>query len=227
MTGPRSMWNRWCEAHDVSQSSVPLLDSDKNGYVRTTIVGTTNRRPILCRHPEMEQLLLNQASLLVDDWASGSRSYDGIIYMMFEAESDESITPLYIGKAETLGKGDGNLSANLQRIDRDRSKFARWGDNYQYHIGDLSAASLLGHPPDKISPKYVRWAKTLFDKAPVENPRLRQHVRFWAKAWQPSDVGIWAEMSPTKLTFLEYLLIGVASSIFGSQLLNTEGRNRT
>ena len=33
-------------------------------------------------------------------------------------------------------------------------------------------------------------------------------------------------MNPTKLTFLEYLLIGVASAAFGTQLLNTEGRNR-
>jgi len=33
-------------------------------------------------------------------------------------------------------------------------------------------------------------------------------------------------MSPTRLTFLEYLLIGVASSVFGDRLLNAEGRNR-
>lgn len=227
MTSTKSLWDRWCRVHDVAKQSVPLFDSDEVDRVRTTIIGTTNRRSILCRHREMEQLLIDQTSLLVDDWASGGRNYDGIIYMMLVVEHDRTITPLYIGKAEKLGKGDGNLSANVQRIDRDRSKFARWGDNYQYHIGDLSAASVHGHPPDKISPKYVRWAETLFEDTPVANPRLRRPVRFWAKAWKSSDIGIWSEMNPTKLTFLEYLLIGVASSIFGEQLLNSEGRNRS
>jgi hypothetical protein len=33
-------------------------------------------------------------------------------------------------------------------------------------------------------------------------------------------------MSPTRLTFLEYLLIGVASAAFGMTLLNDEGHNR-
>ena len=66
----------------------------------------------------------------------------------------------------------------------------------------------------------------LFDEIPTENPRLREDVRFWVKAWKTTDIGIWSEMSPTRLTFLEYLLIGVASSIFGDRLLNAEGRNR-
>ena len=174
----------------------------------------------------MDALMLQETALLVDDWKSKQNQYDGIIYMMFAPQTNGEILPLYIGKAETLGKGDGNLSANLIRIEKDRSKFARWGDNYQYHIGDLSAAALVGHPVDKISPKYSRWAADLFDEIPSENPRLREDVRFWVKAWRTTDIGIWSEMSPTRLTFLEYLLIGVASSIFGDRLLNAEGRNR-
>jgi hypothetical protein len=83
-----------------------------------------------------------------------------------------------------------------------------------------------GHPVDKISPKYSRWAADLFDEIPSENPRLKEDVRFWVKAWKTTDIGIWSEMSPTRLTFLEYLLIGVASSVFGDRLLNAEGRNR-
>ena len=170
--------------------------------------------------------MLRQTALLVEDWKSKQNQYDGIIYMMFTPQINGEILPLYIGKAETLGKGDGNLSANLIGIEKDRSKFARWGDNYQYHIGDLSAAALSGHPVDKISPKYSRWAADLFDEIPSENPRLKEDVSFWVKAWKTTDIGIWSEMSPTRLTFLEYLLIGVASSIFGDRLLNTEGRNR-
>jgi hypothetical protein len=30
----------------------------------------------------------------------------------------------------TLGKSEDNLSANLKNLSTDRSKFARWGDNY-------------------------------------------------------------------------------------------------
>ncbi len=226
MSTTLSLWNRWCEAQNVLAGSVPLFDCDDSRRVRTRRIGSSNPRPVLCRHPEMDALMLRQTALLVGDWKSKQNQYDGIIYMMFVPQTNGEILPLYIGKAETLGKGDGNLSANLVRIDKDRSKFARWGDNYQYHIGDLSAAALGGHPADKISPKYIRWAEVLFEDAPCEHPKLRQDVRFWAKAWKSSDVGIWAEMSPTRLTFLEYLLIGVASSVFGDRLLNAEGRNR-
>ncbi len=226
MSTTLSLWNRWCEAQNVLAGSVPLFDCDHSRRVLTRRIGSSNPRPVLCRHPEMDALMLLQTALLVDDWKSKQNQYDGIIYMMFVPQTNGEILPLYIGKAETLGKRDGNLSANLTGIEKDRSKFARWGDNYQYHIGDLSAAALAGHPVGKISPKYSRWAEDLFDEIPTENPRLKEDVRFWVKAWKTTDIGIWSEMSPTRLTFLEYLLIGVASSIFGDRLLNAEGRNR-
>ena len=63
------------------------------------------------------------------------------------------VVPLYIGKTETIGKSN-NLSANIENLHRDKSKFARWGDNYAYHIGDLSAATLPGHPIEKMTNKY-------------------------------------------------------------------------
>lgn len=226
MKAAKSLWDRWCEAQDVLNGSVQLFDCDDELRVHTRMVGLARQRSILCRHPDMNALILNETSKLVNDWSAKNGMFDGMIYMMFILGPDLGIVPLYIGKAETLGRGDGNLSANLHRLEKDRSKFARWGDNYQYHIGDLSAAALGGHPAEKISPKYTRWAEVLFEDAPCQRPKLRQDVRFWAKAWKSSDVGIWAEMSPTRLTFLEYLLIGVASSAFGSVLLNAEGRNR-
>jgi hypothetical protein len=72
------------------------------------------------------------------------------------------VAPLYIGKAETFGKGNGNISANIKGIEQDTSKFARWGDNYAYHIGDLSAVVLPGHDPKHIARKYQMWAAALF-----------------------------------------------------------------
>jgi hypothetical protein len=109
------------------------------------------------------------------------------------AEEAGHVVPLYIGKTETLGKGDGNLSANIKGIDKDTSKFTRWGDNNAY---------------------------------PSAAPVLQRPVYFWSKAWSSGEVGVLEELGPTKLTFLEYQIIGVASSAFGESLLNREGQNR-
>lgn len=180
---------------------------------------------ILRRHPEMEKLVIREAGLIIEDWENKNHEYDGLIYMMFW-KSGSKVIPLYIGKAESFGKGDKNLSVNVKNLATDKSKFARWGDNYAYHIGDLSAVTCAGHSSEKINFKYQRWANSLFDQAADQQLRLKEEVYFWMKAWKPSDVGIWKEMTPTRLTFLEYLLIGVASSIFEETVLNFEGRNR-
>ena len=86
----------------------------------------------------MEELVLVETDKLVADWESGTHQYDGLIYMIGYKE-DDIFTPLYIGKTESFGKGKSNLSVNIKNLHTDKSKFARWGDNYAYHIGDLSA----------------------------------------------------------------------------------------
>jgi hypothetical protein len=82
-----------------------------------------------------------------------------------------SVIPLYIGKAETIGRG-GQLSANLRNLYKSKDKFARWGDNYAYHIGDLSAAVLMGHHAQKTTPKYNAWASKMFKTAKTQHPQL-------------------------------------------------------
>jgi hypothetical protein len=220
------IWSRWCDLHSVAAKGVPLFSTHVDLKIETKEIGKATPRKILCRHPMMEELVLRETNVLVDDWRSGTLRYDGLIYMMFSRSSTGGILPLYIGKAETLGKGDGNLSVNLVNLRKDKSKFARWGDNYAYHIGDLSAAVLPGHPPEKRNLKYEAWARALFQNPCTEVPQLKQPVFFWGKAWQPTDASIWRDLSPTRLAFLEYLLIGVASMAFGRHLLNYEGRNR-
>ena len=172
----------------------------------------------------MEALVIEETDKLVDDWRSGKHRYDGLIYCMGWHE-DGIFMPLYIGKAETLGKGVSNLSANLKNLRTDRSKFARWGDNYAYHIGDLSACVLLDHRPERRVAKYKSWASTLFESAPSMTPKLRRSVFFWTRAWEVSGVGIWEDFGPTRVAFLEYLMIGVAS-MMSSSLLNREGSGR-
>lgn len=218
------IWNDWCAAHSIAQDGVPLFQTNHGEIVATKQIGRSPR-PVLLRDPDMEALVIQEANTLVTDWERGEHLYDGLIYMMFTLK-EQHVLPLYIGKAESIGKGDKNLSVNIKSLARDKSKFARWGDNYAYHIGDLSAAALTGHPPEKVNPKYTRWAAALFETVEDGNVRLHQRTYFWVKAWRSTDVGIWTEMRPMRLSFLEYLLIGVASSAFGTNVLNYEGRNR-
>jgi hypothetical protein len=167
-----------------------------------------------------------ETSKVVDDHKAGTGLYDGIVYMMY-TRGEVGVVPRYIARAETIGKTSGILSANLTRLASDTSKFARWGDNYAYHIGDLSSVVLPGHELAVQKEKYRSWATVLFEEISADRPRLRQPVFFWVKAWRKDDVGIWTEFGPTRLSFLEYLLIGIASSIFPGELLNREGHSRS
>ena len=209
----------------VTDNSALLFDADNSGIVVTKEIGQRNRRHVLCRSSDMENLVVSEVDKLVSDWEGNAHQYDGLIYMMYLLRNCK-VLPLYIGKTETIGRGLGNLSANIRNLSRDKSKFARWGDNYAYHIGDLSAVVLPGHDTTKITRKYQEWGRSLFADTQVENPKLKEPVFFWTKAWKSVDVGIWKEFGPTKLTFLEYLMIGVASSSFPELLLNVEGKNR-
>lgn len=78
--------------------------------------------------------------------------------MMHTRGGDAGVVPCYIGKAETIGKTSGVLSANLMRLTTDTSKFGHWGDNYAYHIGDLSSVVLTGHDATVQTEKYRSWA---------------------------------------------------------------------
>ena len=218
------IWDEFCSRLKIVDSCVTLFDS-KDLFVSTKTIGTKLIREVLKRHPAMEELIRFQTDILIDDWENQKDLYDGLIYMMFTLDSD-SPTPLYIGKTETIGKGNRNLSANIKDLHHDTSKFARWGDNYAYHIGDLSAVVLPGHQASKVTNKYTKWAQALFVESPSETPKLKQEVYFLTTAWKKSDIGPWEDFGPTRLTFLEYLLIGVASSVFPGDLLNSEGQNR-
>ncbi len=218
----RAIWQDFCCRFHVAQDAVPLFNADEQGRVLTRLIGRGEiQRSVLTRSLEMDALIRAQTHRLTLDWSSGRSRLDGLIYCMGLKQADDFV-PLYIGKAETTGKRNGNLSANLTRIATDTSKFARWGDNYAYHIGDLSACVLPGHPEGKLTGKYQQWAQALFVDSPSSAPQLRRPVYFWAKAWDRSDVGVWSELGSTRLTFLEYLLIGVASIAYPG-LLNREG----
>lgn len=220
----QAVWDKFCARFNIYESCVPLFTSDSDGNVQHKCIGRGNtQRPVLVRSDECEAMILSVTDQLVEDWtSSGAEQFDGMIYMMGWKEASRFV-PLYIGQAGTLGKKEGaNLSANIINLHKVKRNFARWGDNYAYHIGDLSACVLPGHAEDKKSPKYQAWAKCLFVDGTT---KLRQPVYLWATAWAKSQVGIWEDFGPTSLGSLEYQLISVAGGI-SPNLLNREGVSR-
>lgn len=221
MDNKRNLWNEFCEKYQVISIGVPLFQTIDNVKVDVFPYGA-NGRLMLKRSDEMEALVRQQSAIVVNDYQRGTNQYDGLIYMLFWKVNNE-ITPLYIGKAEKYGKKGGNLSENLKG---DSGKFCRWGYNYAYHIGDLSAIVCPDHLAEKRTRKYEKWADKLFETVQTDKPVLRQEVYFWISPWSKNWTGVWKDFGQTSLTFLEYLLIGLASEVFPESLLNDEGVNR-
>lgn len=216
------LWNQFLEANRVVEDSVPLFATE-NGLVNAIDYGK-NKRKILERSSDMESLMRGIGESLCEEHASGDVKSSGILYLMFRMK-DDRVVPLYFGKAEIFGKGDKNLSTNISDLKSGNGKFGRWGYNYAYHLGDLSAVTLPGHPESKQTKKYADWRDSLFDIG-EDGIALKGDIRFWACAWTPDRQSIWNNYGSTRLAFEEYLLIGVASDLFPNALLNREGRNR-
>jgi hypothetical protein len=149
MNNHQQLWNQFCTTNNIATNKVPLFETSFDLAVKTKQIGKPNPRNILCRSPEMDTLIRAECAKLIDDWKQKAFAYDGLIYMML-AEEPEGVVPLYIGKAETLGKKGRKLSDNIKGVRTSTWLFARWGDNYAYHIGDLSAAVLQGYDPKSL-----------------------------------------------------------------------------
>jgi hypothetical protein len=217
------LWQRFTSQHDIVSGCVPLFET-KEGQIATMPYGRDGRI-VLKRSTPMEGLMRELGRQLIWQHQESKISHDGILYMMLQREEDR-IAPLYIGKAELFGKGDKNLSANISDLKSGNGKFGRWGYNYAYHIGDLSAITCPGHAATKKTIKYAAWRDQLFqNNDDVITPK--SEIMFWATLWGPSSQSVWLDYGSTKLAFEEYLLIGVASDVFPAILLNREGRNRS
>ena len=221
-------WRDFCSRMNITSDGVQLFDADEDLCVSVREVGKNTKRSLLTRSSEMEEMVVAGADKVVGDHDRRGNAFDGLIYMMFWLDDGGEVIPLYIGKTEKFGQGARNLSANITRLRGSKNKFARWGDGYQYHIGDFSAA-VLAHAPSKITDKYSEWSDRLFVQVPAmppEKPKLKRPTYFWMKPWSNAEIGPWEDFGATNLTFLEYLLIGVASTAYPETLLNKEGQNR-
>jgi hypothetical protein len=216
------VWQSWITEHVNTSDPVPLFATE-DGVVQIKQHGRDNR-PILERSPEMESMLRMEAGKVVEDWKGDGDTYEGVIYMMYVLR-DGDVVPRYIGKAGKYGRDGERLSANLKGIESGTNKFARWGDGYAYHLGELSSALLDHHQNPEVnkdSPapgKYQRWADELFVDG---TRRLEEPVYFWTKAWRVDDAGPFYGFE-TKLEALEYQLINLASDLYPSELFNSEG----
>lgn len=218
----QALWDAFCAEHRIAETGVPLFATSSDGTIEVFAYGRDGR-PMLRRAAEMEALLAGTVEQVL---ASPSAVAEGVLYLMHWLNAAGRVVPLYVRKAGRYGR-TGGVSANLITIRANTGKFARWGYNYAYHMGDLSAAAVPGHAADKVTFKYRRWAARLFINAVAEAPRQRLPVRFWCTAWGPASRNIWLEFGSCPLAFAEYLLIGVAGLLFPGELLNDEGVNRT
>lgn len=219
----RDVWDSWIDEYVDVDFPVPLFETDQSGVVQTKRYGRDNR-PILKRSRQMEDLLRREGWKVVEDWQASGDTYEGVIYLMYTLD-DGTVVPRYVGKAGMYGRDGERLSANLKSIRTNNSKLARWGDGYDYHIGDLSSV-VLDHQNDNSvkrdsAPpgKYKRWASALFEP---ETRKLHQPVYFWARAWREDDTGPFYDFE-TGLEALEYNLINLGSDLYPDKVLNSEG----
>lgn len=216
------LWNKFCDEFQVRDEMVPLLDTI--ALSAQTMRYGRDQRLVLKRSAAMDNLVIREVKKVLLDFNSHTDKYAGLLYMMCWIRENQ-VYPLYIGKSEKFGRQGNNLSANIKEIERNQGNFCRWGYNYAYHLGDLSAVVCPGHPAVRQMPKYRTWAERIFQPGtwPSKNPVLCQPLWFWMTAWPTNAVGIWKEYGVTRLTFQEYLLIGLASEVFPDSLLNIEG----
>jgi hypothetical protein len=190
---------------------VPLFEVNEELVVNTKLLGKKERRTLV-RNKLIENAIIGlvEGNLDREDW-------DGLLYIMGKGEK-ESFIPLYIGKAEKKGVKHP-ISVNIANLRKDKSKFARWGDNVAYHIGDLSHA-LFGFEaykqPDK---KYKKWANVLFSS--FEKPTLKEPIYLYLLPWYKGNEGI--SGLQCSLPALEKELISLASVYYKDSLLNIDG----
>ena len=210
MHNAASKLRRWLSAFPGTRY-VPLFDSFDEHRVKSYEPASGKRR--LCRSPAMEHEIITMVAKGLE-----RPSWRGLIYVMAWGDF-EHLRPLYIGKAGRFGKSEGKLSANLKNLQSDKSKFARWGDGNDYHIGDLSQALYGWSAYKEPSQKYLRWAEVLFaERSPL---RLREATSVLLVPWDEGHRGI--DGAECSVETAEGQAIDLAIAEFGEIVLNVQG----
>ena len=199
---------------DTPHQLVPLFDTD-GLCARTHVLGKGQRR-ILRRHAEMEAAVID----VVESGLKGPE-FTGLIYLMGWGATVDRFMPLYVGKAGRAGKKHP-LSHNIVKLRTDKSKFARWGDGTDYHIGDLSQALFGWSAYREATDKYKRWAEMLFvNPANPEQPTLREEAYLILVPWLTTSTK--PDGKSATVEEAEETIIDLALSEFEEVVLNVAG----
>lgn len=167
----------------------------------------------LRRHPQMEQTIIDLVEKGLED-----PDWEGLIYMMGWHDLPHFV-PLFVGKTERRGIRR-QVSENIRSIRTNTSAFARWGDNIDYHIGDLSHALFRSKAYREPKKPYERWAATLFETP--GSTHLVQPVFLYAAPWYTYSTGPYGSVCSVKQVTQE--LIDLAYTRFPATLLNAHRR---
>lgn len=127
----QALWDTFCRRFNVVGGCVPLFAVDDHNNVEVKKIGKAQRMGLV-RSQGCESMIMAVADQLVPDWTSGTKRFDGMLYMMGRKQSG-SFVLLYIGKTESTGRG-GGLSLNITNLRTDKSKgsAARTGDSFSH-----------------------------------------------------------------------------------------------
>jgi len=193
-------WGGFCEKHNILQKGVPLFEIKEGSVVIKNNYGR-NKRRVLLRSDEMKNLVIEEVGKVTSDFINNN--YCGLIYIMYW-KKDSQVIPLYIGKCGKSGRIKV-LNTNLENISHNEHCFCRWGDDYDRHIGGLSAATLCDY--SRKEPKYENWAEVLFESKPTDTPKEIESTWFWIIA---CDKELLKEYHAKSLGVFESMLIDSA-----------------
>jgi len=70
MNNHRQIWNDFCTTHSIATTKVPLFETSSVLAVKTKQIGKPTLRSILCRSPEMDNLIRVE-------WRASFQQYGG------------------------------------------------------------------------------------------------------------------------------------------------------
>ena len=112
-------WLQGVEGHRL----VPLFELDDNLAVKIKYVGSQNR-PILRRHPQMEQMIIDLVEKGLED-----PDWEGLIYVMGWHDLPHFV-PLFVGKTERRGIRR-QVSENIRSISHEHERFRKMGRQHR------------------------------------------------------------------------------------------------
>ena len=169
----RELFSRWIT--DNSDIIEPTFEEDDRQEKRVKTLQLRERN-ILCIDKELKNAIIKVVKGNIND-----EKWQGFLYIMgkYIKENNEKkiFFPLYVGKTAKIGTRKP-ISSNIENIETNNSRFARWGHGNYWHIGQLSN-SLFNRTQES---RHDNWAKELFCR-PLESAVLKKKVYLAIISW--------------------------------------------